>query len=605
MPTPWNNPYIPGDPFSYDLKWLVSKIKSHDAQLDNLDQRIVELIGQLLDQHDPIYWENAEALIHSEMKTPSLAYIEGFYNPGDGGANLYFVTSDYNDVLAADFYLTLDGANRWAIPIILTPYVTPEMFGAHGDGTEDDTAAIQLAAKYKCVVMNKSYVLSEPVEMLDEQTISGTGTIIDMLPESATPYEYPACFEMTATDNSEIKGLTFIGQGVIDGAIYNHAVIKVDQATNATVKDLKMRNINAGICVRVLGANGVKITNNDIKHYSFCGINIINGSENCIVENNRLEELENYTLVNTYPIGLSGYDGGATPAISKHILCKGNYVKNTRAWWEGIDAHGGEDIKIIDNTIIGCMSSIMATPLTSPVLPMTNLIIKGNICINGNNPAHARTPAAQNSCISAGGENVVISDNVFANGACINATIGNQAAVYFINSKNAVICNNVFRNTNVSLFDIREADGLEIFGNVSHGLHITTPSADTYQKCSGFRLAYGAFTWKNVHIHDNTFTDTDLGTTANMLMAICHQNLNTASYIKIENNVCDVEYIWYYGNKMVSSPCIASDIASRVYGHVGDVCFNHAPTSGQPKGWICTATWVNGAGGAWTSLGNL
>lgn len=31
--TPENNPYIPGDPYSYDLKWIVEKLKKIDAQL--------------------------------------------------------------------------------------------------------------------------------------------------------------------------------------------------------------------------------------------------------------------------------------------------------------------------------------------------------------------------------------------------------------------------------------------------------------------------------------------------------------------------------------------------------------------------------------------
>ena len=603
-----NNPYVPGDPFSYDLKWLVRKIREHQIILDGLDERIQNaIIAALedLDQLGPKYFESAADLIGSDLKDKSIAYIEGFFAPGDGGANLYYVTTDYNDIIGVDFYLTLDGPNRWALPIIVTPYVTPEMFGAYGDGTEDDTDAIRHAAKYKHVIMNKSYVMSGSVPMISGQTIEGRGTVKDICSEGATPYEYPACFEMTSTDGTVIKGLSFIGQGVIDGAIYNHAVIKVDQATNALVEDLTMRDINAGSCVRVTQANGVTVRGLDIRHYSFCGISVINGSENCTVENNRLEEVENYTLANTYPIGLSGYDGSMTPAISKHIVCRQNYVKNSRAWWEGIDSHGGEDIQIIDNTIIGCMCSINAGVILSPSLPMTNLIIKGNVCENGSNTAHVRTPAVMNSCIAAGGENVVVSDNILINGGCINASQGNQSAIYFTNSKNAVITGNVFRNTNIALLDIREADGLDVSNNVSYGLHISTPSADSYGKCSGFRMAYGAFTWKDVHIHHNTFTDTDLGTTANMLLAVGYQTLNTASYIKVDNNVVDVEWIWYYGNKMVSSPCIATDIASRVFGHIGDVCFNHAPASGQPKGWICTATWVNGSGGAWTSLGNL
>lgn len=50
-----NNPYVPGDPFSYDLKWIVRKIKEHTTILSTLDQKILDTIQQLLDQHDPVY----------------------------------------------------------------------------------------------------------------------------------------------------------------------------------------------------------------------------------------------------------------------------------------------------------------------------------------------------------------------------------------------------------------------------------------------------------------------------------------------------------------------------------------------------------------------
>ena len=144
----FNNPLIPGDPFSYDLKWIVKKIKQYGADLSGLDERIQQAIIESLDQHDPIYFKTAAELIASPQTDYSLAYIEGYYEEGDGGANLYYVTSDYNDVLGANFYLTLTGTNRWAIPILTTPYVTPEMFGATGDGSTDDTAAIKTALHY-------------------------------------------------------------------------------------------------------------------------------------------------------------------------------------------------------------------------------------------------------------------------------------------------------------------------------------------------------------------------------------------------------------------------------------------------------------------------
>ena len=165
-----NNPYVPGDPFSYDLKWIIAKIKEHDTQLSTLSEQIHDEIIRLLDQHDPVYWPTAADLKSSEMQAPSLAYIEGFSAAGDGGAQLYYITSDYNDVLAADFYLTLDGANRWAVPVILTPYVTPEMFDV----------ATNAADAFNYALRTGRQVIARGVYSLDDDIILFDNSVLDL-----------------------------------------------------------------------------------------------------------------------------------------------------------------------------------------------------------------------------------------------------------------------------------------------------------------------------------------------------------------------------------------------------------------------------------------
>lgn len=242
MPTPWNNPYIPGDPFSYDLKWIVKQIKEHTTILSTLDDRIVDLISQLLDQHDPLYFNNVDELIHSGLKHGSLAYIMGYYDRGDGGSNLYYITTDYNDVLNAISFITLDGANKWAIPIITTQYVTPQMFGAKMDGATSDREALNTAIKYKNVFLlngvyavdfdenNDALIIDDDISLiLDENAV------IKAIPTSNGHY---SILHITG-ENVKIEG------GIIQGERDDHTgstgefghAIHLDGAKNVKISD--------------------------------------------------------------------------------------------------------------------------------------------------------------------------------------------------------------------------------------------------------------------------------------------------------------------------------------------------------------------------------
>lgn len=49
MPTPYNNPYIPGDPYSYDLKWIIANIKTLSAKYENMDAIINAAVENYID----------------------------------------------------------------------------------------------------------------------------------------------------------------------------------------------------------------------------------------------------------------------------------------------------------------------------------------------------------------------------------------------------------------------------------------------------------------------------------------------------------------------------------------------------------------------------
>lgn len=130
--TPENNPYIPGDPYSYDLKWIVQEVIKKYKTIGP---------GEVTE----------DKIADGAVTTPKIA---------DGA-----VTDS-----KIENYTSL-----------LNPFVTPEMFGAIGDGVTDDIQAITdcLNSGVKHIVMGKSYYISTPITNVNtDMIIDGGGSII-------------------------------------------------------------------------------------------------------------------------------------------------------------------------------------------------------------------------------------------------------------------------------------------------------------------------------------------------------------------------------------------------------------------------------------------
>lgn len=272
----YNNPLIPGDPYMYDVKWIIAKILEHSAELSNLDEKIRAAVIAALNQHDPIYFESADALINSGIKAGALAYIEGYYAPGDGGANLYITTDNYNDIIGANFYITLSGSNKWAIPIILTPFVTPEMFGAKGDGTTDDSGAINNAFSFdKNIIFakKKTYLISANINSVSNINVDFNNSTI-LFDTSFASWRINgighACYI-----NGNFEAVT---------TVTNHKAIDITGSDFITVENMNIINFG-GDGVYINDSDHININNciasdNQINFFAFESTNII--FEKCV-----------------------------------------------------------------------------------------------------------------------------------------------------------------------------------------------------------------------------------------------------------------------------------------------------------------------------------
>ena len=79
--TPTDNPYIPGDPYSYDLKWIVTKIKEALTSIEGLTTGQSDLAGDFKELKEYVYnyFDNLDISQEVEDKINEL-YAAGFFD---------------------------------------------------------------------------------------------------------------------------------------------------------------------------------------------------------------------------------------------------------------------------------------------------------------------------------------------------------------------------------------------------------------------------------------------------------------------------------------------------------------------------------------------
>lgn len=119
------------------------------------------------------YYVNTVAdLVTGDFSTGSIIFTKGYYTENDRGSAEYII----RDTTPSGYYETLN--NGKYAELIIKPVMSFEMFGAHGDNSVDDSAAIQAAITYGSNIMAMgTYRIENVIEM------NSTG---DLTPELGT-----------------------------------------------------------------------------------------------------------------------------------------------------------------------------------------------------------------------------------------------------------------------------------------------------------------------------------------------------------------------------------------------------------------------------------
>ena len=140
----------------------------------------------------------------------SYARTTGYASESDGGGALYKIKeATGSEVIDEGSIIAMDDETIVAY-LVTEDYVTPEMFGAIGDGATDDTTAFENAIKTNLKIVgsdNKTYKLDHIITSADidiENCVFFSDSV-----ESATDMKY---LFRTTSDNVQFKNCTFISE---------------------------------------------------------------------------------------------------------------------------------------------------------------------------------------------------------------------------------------------------------------------------------------------------------------------------------------------------------------------------------------------------------
>lgn len=172
----------------------------------------------------------------------------------------------------------------------LENYVTPEMFGAIGDGVADDTDAVQNALNTGNVYLSKIYKITNTLLCKSNSVIIGNGTIIAELPAPETSdYTVRMALKVSECENVIIDGVNIQS---------NYMGIFFIACKNFRVSNCKFTTTKFSLTI-----SGKYINNNNIYSENFVLENLIFANEPTVINSDGIH-----------------FDGGVRNGICKNIL---------------------------------------------------------------------------------------------------------------------------------------------------------------------------------------------------------------------------------------------------------------------------------------------
>ena len=480
-------------------------------------------------------------------------------------------------------------------------YVTPEMFGAIGDGIVDDTEAIQSAINSgKDVCFNSAYLITNTITISNPIDIFGSGKII-------AGAIIPNVFIITSNEvtfSCEIDGDSKARTGINIQSNLNNVIIEncslhdfkeneaPDKNTNAITvgaqcAQIFVRNVNIYNCTEFQdgvvgngGAQGVLIFNNSNCRITNCHFDNIYGYEDGdVIQVFSIENgdtvtdsdvlIDNCVFTNIYKRAIKIQANGVQ---IKNNIFKSFLNEEDDGVMSCISLYGSNNF--VSENIITIEKAFRAMELGNTLAPIGENYVINNTFIVDANGAYSTVQGSTLPCLfyiySA---NNIIENNFIEGGAVVQMVMGSNAT-------NTVLRNNTFK---ASVSTIRHLSGtidyLVIENNTFIGDGENTPLYFTGEITNArivnniirkvkFALYFDTST-PSVMIKNNSILDTKF------------QPIYLGESLDKTNMFIDALQLI----RIISSETKPSNTIA--YSE-GDICFNSGPDDGESVGWVWT-----------------
>lgn len=382
----------------------------------------------------------------------------GYYAPNDGGAAVYIIRqkkeSDTDDGGSVIF---LDNNN--VAELIIEGAVNVKQFGAHGDGTTDDTTSINsaLALGKNTVFPKATYLVSSPLILQPYTCVDLYGSIIVGSNADADIFLFSR--ELNPTESLTLRN--GIIRGKYTNAIHFKGKNEWGHAPSNYVHKVRIDNILAYCDADAPDENTFLFLDTACKRLNItrCGAE----TKNCIISNGKTVE----TFINgcmLYATGTNGYavkvysdftngngivsSGWMYPEGIKIINCEIDNPKNTANAFTISDGF----VTLVENCYIGCGMSI--TPPTNTTAN-TDIVIANNIIYN--------------HTISIG-DSKKTKNNIYR--CRIENNVFDDSRVYIYESSTISVSNNTFYGSNTydtAVYIGPHTDKIEVHDNCIYG----------------------------------------------------------------------------------------------------------------------------------------